>query len=62
MHVCFTQIKERETAAPGDSLLAKAVLCAVSVAKTDRVQGRPATNCAQRKIGISVAALNGLLW
>ena len=50
------------TAAPGDSLLAKAVLCAVSVAKTDCVQGGAATNCPRRKIGISVAALNTLLW
>ena len=31
MHVCFTQIKERVAAAPGYSLLAKAVLCTVSV-------------------------------
>ena len=28
-----------------DSLLAKAVSCAVSVVKANRVQGRAATNC-----------------
>ena len=39
MHVRFTQIKERVTAAPGYSLLAKAVSSAVSVAKaTNRVR------------------------
>ena len=58
-HVHFTQIKERVTA---DSLLGKAVWCAVSVVKGDRVQGGATTNCVQRKISISVAALNGPLW
>ena len=45
MHVHFTQVKEREwLQAPGDLLLAKAVSCAVSVEKADRVQGGAATN------------------
>ena len=39
MHVCFTQIKKRVAAALGYSLLAKAVMSAVSVVKADRVQG-----------------------
>ena len=49
MHVCFTQIKEREAAALGYSLLAKAVMravsvvSAVSVVKADRVQGGACT-------------------
>ena len=55
----FTQIKERVTA---DSLLGKAVWCAVSVVKADHVQGGATTNRVQRKISISVAALNGPLW
>ena len=59
MHVCFTQIKERVTA---DSLLGKAVSCAVSVVKAVHVQGGAATNRVQREISISVAALNGPLW
>ena len=35
------------SAALGDSLLAKAVLCGISVVKTDRVQGGAATNCVR---------------
>ena len=38
MHVCFTQLKERMTADPGNLLPAKAVSCGVSVVKADRVQ------------------------
>ena len=45
-----------------DSLLGKAVSCAVSVVKANRVQGGAATNHVQREKSISVAALNGLLW
>ena len=59
MHVRFKQIKERVTA---DSLLGKAVSCAFSVVKADRVQSGAATNCVQREINMSVAALNGPLW
>ena len=33
----------RVTAAPGDLLLAKALLCAISVVKADRVQGEANT-------------------
>ena len=36
-------------AALGDSLLAKAVSCTVSVVKTDRVQGGTATNRVRRE-------------
>ena len=46
MHV---RIKERLTAALGDSLLAKAVSCAVSVVKTDRVQGGTTKNRVRRE-------------
>ena len=42
MHI---KIKERVTAAQGDSLLAKAVSRVVSVAKVDCVQGGATTNC-----------------
>ena len=45
VHVHFTQIKERVTVAPGDSLLAKAVSCAISVVKADCVHGEGTTNC-----------------
>ena len=38
MHVRFTQMSERVAASPGDSLLEKALLCAVSVVNVDRVQ------------------------
>ena len=40
-----------------DSLLAKAVSCAVSVVKFDRVQNGAATNRVRREISISVPAL-----
>ena len=49
------QIKERVAAASGYSLLAKAVMSAVSVVKADRVQGRATTNHVRREISISVA-------
>ena len=45
-----------------DSLLGKAVWCAISVVKANRVQGGATTNRVQRKISISVPALNGPLW
>ena len=51
------QIKVRVTAAPGDSLLVKAVSCAVSVVKADRVQGRAATNC-ESSIPVAFCKLN----
>ena len=38
------QIKERVTAAPGNSLIAKALPCAVPAVKADCVQGGAATN------------------
>ena len=41
-----------------DPLLGKAVSCAFSVVKADRVQSGAATNCVQREINMSVAALN----
>ena len=41
-----------------DSLLGKAVWCAVSVVKVDHVQGGATTNRVRRKIIISVATLN----
>ena len=53
------QMKKRVTV---DSLLAKAVSCAVSVVKSDCVQGGAATNRVRREISISVPALNGPLW
>ena len=53
MHVRSMQIKERVAAAPDNSLLAKAVSCAVSVVKADRVQGGAATNHVRREISIS---------
>ena len=65
MHVCFTQIKKRVAAAPGYSLLAKAVSCAVSVVTADCVQGGAATNRVQREISVSVAtgvATNSCFW
>ena len=55
MHVCFTQIKERVAAAPGYSLLGKAISFIVSVVKADRVQDGAATNCVRREISVSVA-------
>ena len=58
MHVRFMQIKERVTA---DLLLGKAALCTISVVKADCVQGGAATNCVQKEISISVAALNSSL-
>ena len=62
MHVCFTPIKERVTATPGDPLLAKVVSCAVSVVKADHVQGGATTNCRVRwEISISLAT-NGPFW
>ena len=45
-----------------DSLLGKAVSCAVYVVKANRVQGGTTTKRVQREISISVAALNSLLW
>ena len=39
---------EKRTVAPGDSLLAKAVSCPISVVKADSVQG--ATNRVRREI------------
>ena len=59
MRIRFTQMKERVTV---DSLLAKAVLCAFSVVKSDHVQGGAATNRVRREISIFVPALNGPLW
>ena len=48
-------------AALGDPLLAKAVSCAVSVVKADRVPGGAATNRVRREVSISVAT-NGPFW
>ena len=56
---CSFHINKGVTA---DSLLGKAVSCAVYVVKATRVQGEATTKCVQREISISVAALNGLLW
>ena len=50
MHVRFTQIKERVTAAPGDSLLAKALSCAVSVVKADRFKVEPLETMYDRNV------------
>ena len=61
MHVRFTQIKERVTAAPGNSLLAKAVSCAVSVVKADRVQSGAATSHVRWEISISERFVTFLL-
>ena len=46
MLVCFTQMSmsERVAASPGDSLLAKASSCALSVVKAGCVQDRAATS------------------
>ena len=48
-------------ASPGDSLFAKALSCAISVAKANRVQDRAATSRVQREISVSVAT-NGPFW
>ena len=40
------------TTTPGNSLLAKAVSCAVSVVKADRVQGGAVTSHVRREISI----------
>ena len=45
----------------GDSLLAKAVSCGISVLKANRVQGGAAINCVRREVSISVAT-NGTFW
>ena len=49
--VCSLHLK-KGTAAPGDPLLAKAVLSLVSVGKADSVQGGGATNRVQREISV----------
>ena len=61
MHVCFAQIKERVSTTLGDSLLAKAVSCAISVVKANCVQGEAATNRVRREVSISVAT-NDPFW
>ena len=48
------QIKERVAAAPGYSLLAKAVSSTVSVIKADRFQGGAATNHVRREVSLFV--------
>ena len=58
MHVHFTRMSERVAASPGDSLFAKALMCAVSVV---RVQDGAATSCVRREISVSVAT-NGSFW
>ena len=65
MHARFTQIKERVAAAPGYLLLPKAVMNAVSVVKTDCVQGETTTNRVRRAMSVSVAthvATNNPFW
>ena len=65
MHVCFTQIKERVAAASGYSLLPKAIMSAVSVVKTDCVQGEATTNRVRRAMSVSAAthvATNNPFW
>ena len=57
----FHTNKERVAASPGDSLLAKAVSCTVSVVKANRVQGGSTTNHVRREVSISVAT-NGPFW
>ena len=52
---------ERVAASPGDSPFAKALLCAVSVVKANRVQDGAATSCVRREINVSVAN-NGSFW
>ena len=39
------------------SVLAMAVLCAISVVKADRVQGRAITNCVRREIDSSLSRI-----
>ena len=39
----------------GDLLFAKALLCAVSVVKNDRVRGGATTSRVQREVSVSVA-------
>ena len=53
--------RERVTAAPGDSLLAKTLWCEVSVVKADCVQAGATTNCVRREISIS-GATNRPVW
>ena len=48
-----------------ENLLAKAVSCAISAVKADRVQGRATTNRVRREISVSVAtrvATNSPFW
>ena len=49
------------TAASGDLLLAKALLCAISVVKADFVQGEANTAMYEARYSISLAT-NGPVW
>ena len=65
MHVRFAQIKERVAPAPGYLLLAKAVLCAVSVVNGRLCSKRSCYKRVRREISVSVAthvATNGPFW
>ena len=60
---CSFHANKRESGCTSEQfLLAKVVSCAVSVVKTDCVQGGAATYRVQRETSISVAVLNGPLW
>ena len=59
MHIHFTQMSKRVVASLGDSLFVKALSCAVSVVKADRIK----TELLQVQMEISVSvATNRLLW
>ena len=45
----ISQIKERGTGAPSDSLFAKPLSCAISVVKNDCVQDRATTSFVYRR-------------
>ena len=49
------------TVAPSNSLLATAVLCAISVVKANHIQGGASTNRVRGDISISVVT-NSLFW
>ena len=58
---CMFVSPKKRMVALRNSLLAKAVLCPVSVVKADSVQDGGATNRVRREVSISVAT-NGPFW
>ena len=50
--MCMFVFTQNNAAAPGDLLLAKTILCPVSVIKSDSVQGGGATKRVRREVSI----------